>query len=91
MKTAIVGLIYGVEVVKYILALRLVFQERYRGRYIPWIMGVVYLFFWEVSKAEIVQERLVVYIMTTLVLGIGMYGSIWSRIYKVAVVFILIT
>lgn len=91
MKTAILGLIYGIEIVKYILALRLVFQERYRGKYIPWIMGVVYLLFLEINGAEAAQEQSVVYIMAILVLGIGLQGSIWNRIFKVAVVFILIS
>lgn len=90
MKIMILCAIYGIEVVKYLLGLRIVFYERAPKWAVLGMMGAICLLYLWLSKAAVGEKRMIVYIMAMLAVGIAMHGSIGNRIFRMATLFILL-
>lgn len=91
MEKIILFAIYGVEIIKYLLGLRLVFEERCRKKYVLSVslLACVAIFLIDGLPAE--WERLAVNAMILLAVTIAMQGSLWSRLSKIITLLVLLT
>lgn len=90
MEIIILYAIYGVEIVKYLLGLRLVFAEQCRKKYLlgTSLLACVAIFFIGGLPAE--GARLAVNVMILLGVATAMQGSLWNRVSKLVTMLVLL-
>lgn len=90
MEKLVLCIIYGIEVVKYLLGLWIVFEEKCRKKHIFLISSTFIFIFSCFIHLDLESQHLLIYAMSIIAVALSMRQSLWNRISQIITLIILL-